>query len=431
MTAEIAIMNRHGIALAADSAITINFPEGADGEFRGSKVFAANKLFMLSKYFPVGIMVYGNAAILGVPWELIIKEYRKKHLGSRSFPHLADYQADFLNYLNGNQFYFTEELQSEFVLITLDAQMDTVLNELNPAMMQLIREQKVNPDNYSKAAVTVFEEKLIQKVSSLEKERDIEGFHIEEAAFYEKYAIAIDGVTEAVVGCFQENYQPSENVLSNIKRVAYLSVTKDTFGTNFDTSGVVIAGYGEDEIYPSLIACDIEGVFDNKLKFLITNDDRESRSAVIVPFAQADEIAMFMDGVSPDYKRMVDRFVYRVFMDKLPELGVELYKEYVQHTTHAAQKYGSGPILDAVQSLPVSELALMAQTLINLTSFKRRVTPDQETVGGPIDVAVITRGDGFIWMERKHYFEAGKNPHFLKNYYRGDGHDASAKSHHN
>ena len=54
-----------------------------------------------------------------------------------------------------------------------------------------------------------------------------------------------------------------------------------------------------------------------------------------------------------------------------------------------------------------------------LTSFRRHVTPDAETVGGPIDVAVISRGDGFIWIKRKHYFQPELNQHFFANYFRG------------
>lgn len=70
--------------------------------------------------------------------------------------------------------------------------------------------------------------------------------------------------------------------------------------------------------------------------------------------------------------------------------------------------------------LPKDELAAMAESLVNLASFKRRVTDEEETVGGPIDVAVISRGDGFIWIKRKHYFEPGLNPQFLANYYRSE-----------
>ena len=76
MTAEVVIMNRSAIALAADSAVTI-------GLGRDRKIYnTVNKLFMLSKYHPVGVMLYGNAALMGVPWEVIVKLYRHK-LGSR------------------------------------------------------------------------------------------------------------------------------------------------------------------------------------------------------------------------------------------------------------------------------------------------------------------------------------------------------------
>ena len=59
----------------------------------------------------------------------------------------------------------------------------------------------------------------------------------------------------------------------------------------------------------------------------------------------------------------------------------------------------------------------MSEALVNLTSFKRHVTKQAETVGGPIDVAVISRGDGLIWIKRKHYFSRDLNQHFLSNYY--------------
>jgi hypothetical protein len=78
MTAEIAIMNREAIALASDSAVTMT------GE-REQKIFSsANKLFALSKYHPVGIMIYGNANFMDVPWKTIIKVYRNE-LGKKKF----------------------------------------------------------------------------------------------------------------------------------------------------------------------------------------------------------------------------------------------------------------------------------------------------------------------------------------------------------
>jgi hypothetical protein len=75
------------------------------------------------------------------------------------------------------------------------------------------------------------------------------------------------------------------------------------------------------------------------------------------------------------------------------------------------------PILNTIGVLPLDELASMAESLVNLTSFKQRVSLEAETVGGPIDVAVISKGDGFIWIKRTRYFDSERNPHFFKNYY--------------
>jgi hypothetical protein len=67
MTCEVAVMNKHGIALAADSAVTL----GA-----GEKIYhGAEKLFQLSPSTSIGVMTYGNADLMGVPWEIVIKSY--------------------------------------------------------------------------------------------------------------------------------------------------------------------------------------------------------------------------------------------------------------------------------------------------------------------------------------------------------------------
>ncbi|MBI4765953.1 MAG: hypothetical protein HY787_15355 [Deltaproteobacteria bacterium] len=86
MTAEIAIMNKTAVALAADSAVTI----GQDKIFN-----SVNKLFTLSKYHPIGVMIYGSATFMGVPWESIIKRYRSD-LKQKKYSTLKEYADDFM-----------------------------------------------------------------------------------------------------------------------------------------------------------------------------------------------------------------------------------------------------------------------------------------------------------------------------------------------
>ena len=71
------------------------------------------------------------------------------------------------------------------------------------------------------------------------------------------------------------------------------------------------------------------------------------------------------------------------------------------------------PLRRVVSMLPVDELASLAETFVSIESLKERHTRPTETVSGPIDVAVMTKGDGFIWIKRKHYFDPKLNPRFV------------------
>ena len=62
-----------------------------------------------------------------------------------------------------------------------------------------------------------------------------------------------------------------------------------------------------------------------------------------------------------------------------------------------------------IDSMPKEELALIAETLVNITSFKGKISFAMETVGGPIDVLLITKGDGPVWVKRKNYFNPDIN----------------------
>ncbi len=70
------------------------------------------------------------------------------------------------------------------------------------------------------------------------------------------------------------------------------------------------------------------------------------------------------------------------------------------------------PILQSIESMPNEEIAEMCESLIRITSLKRKISSDLESVGGPIDVAIISKGDGFIWKKNKNYINTELNPQF-------------------
>ena len=94
MSAGICILNKNAIAMAADSAVTI----GHHAAIHNS----ANKLFSLSRYEPIGVIIYANASFMEIPMEIIIKQY-KATLGNQSFPSLEEYVDDFIAFMENNQ----------------------------------------------------------------------------------------------------------------------------------------------------------------------------------------------------------------------------------------------------------------------------------------------------------------------------------------
>ena len=72
MTAEIVIMNKEAVALAADSAVSLVTGPAENPQ----KIFtSANKIFRLSNNHTVAFMIFNNAAFLGIPWEPLITRF--------------------------------------------------------------------------------------------------------------------------------------------------------------------------------------------------------------------------------------------------------------------------------------------------------------------------------------------------------------------
>ena len=91
VTAEIAIINKSAVALAADSAVTIS------AGLKEEKIFdSADKLFELCDHNPIGIMIYNGMSFAQTPIPSLIKLFRseKKH-----FDTVEKAAEAFLNYL--------------------------------------------------------------------------------------------------------------------------------------------------------------------------------------------------------------------------------------------------------------------------------------------------------------------------------------------
>lgn len=132
MTAEVAVMNKQAIALAADSAVTFR-------DEMGQKIFtSASKIFTLSKYHPVGVMVYGSASIMGTPWETVIKTYRSQ-LKQKAFKTISDYAQDFLSFLTEEKLLFSAQEEEWYVRDSIYSYFAHIIEEIDEELKEIIK----------------------------------------------------------------------------------------------------------------------------------------------------------------------------------------------------------------------------------------------------------------------------------------------------
>lgn len=430
MTAEIAIMNKEAIALASDSAVTMIGKSGP-------KIFtSANKLFALSKYHPVGIMVYGSAIFMGVPWETIIKVYRNK-LGKKKFETLKEYAKGFIEFLDNGNPLFPDSVQEEYLRVSIYSYFGLIKHAITEKVDSSMHEKGEIPDEAIKRIVSeVIKEHYeiwgkTANIPSIPKSYN--------KNIIDKYEKIIEKAVEEVF----EKLPISKSHSNQLKKIAASLFSKFPEGIQQkDISGVVIAGFGENDTFPSLESFESEVIVNNKLKYKENISDKIDfkTSASIIAFAQREMVFTFMEGIDPDLQSHMEGYLSQIF-EKYPEIIVDniergddnekrllegklkevsnkILKDYQEGVRTYRRKNYVDPVIRVVATLPKDELAAMAEALVNLTSFKRKVAMETETVGGPIDVAVISKGDGFIWIKRKHYFKAELNPQFFANYYK-------------
>lgn len=403
MTAIIGVMNKHAVAIAADSAVTLG---------GGRKVLnSANKLFALSKHHPVAIAIYGNAELVGTPWEIIIKEYRK-NLKDKSFDHVSDYVDDFFDFIRHKQYYCFDS--------------NDALNQIKQFILGFCNDLCQNFGNNPTQLTQVF----INFCNNTQSDY-LEGFSDDTAVFIH------NNLSHELDACIQRLRLSGLTIdYSNAKQMLVNSLTKGI--PLVVSSGLVFTGYGEEEIYPSVFSCEVGFIINGVLSIIRGNPVHISNAnnASICPFAQTDVMHTILRGISPQVQsiyadslaRTIQSFTNQLadaintnntqLAQQIRGISVEPFiQTFVNLSQQAQANHYTAPFVNSVASLEKEDLSDFAESLITLTSLKRKVSPDQETVGGPVDVMVISKGDGIIWMKRKHYFDAEKNHHFFSNYF--------------
>lgn len=427
MTAEVAILNKSSVSLAADSAITIS-----NGDTSYKTFESGDKLFELSLSQPIGIMFYGNGQFYGLPIANIIRDFRSQ---KKVYLKVEDAALDFLKFL----FETAKSAPDEIITGEYHSRLYPILSEITnnvrerlyDVFFEKMREAKEPNIDIDSLRSELFDREILELTESL-KDRFDNAFFVGGA---EPKSVPVKICREMKDRLNETDTFVTEASFELFREFILLLIQREILSISL--MGIVVAGFGEDEKLPSLYACQIDGFFGNRLKYAKSEQcdiHRTGRTAAIYSFAQKDMMDRFLYGFDDETKNSVQQFtkssIDEIFELILSKIEDDDLRSKLELTTSAAKQAfnkklqqdcfsaiteaGRREIEDMIRFMPKPELAQMAESLINLTSMKRRVSKGMETVGGPVDVAVISKSEGFVWVKRKHYFPAKLNARYFE-----------------
>jgi len=410
MTSLVVLMNNQAAAVAADTAVTIS-----DGFGKTRTRTGVKKLFRLSEDKPVSIMIYGGAEIMGMSWGPIITQFRRE-FGGRSFDTVAQYADHFLSYLDSYDAIFSEDIQKRYYLFYLRTIYDWVIYTAN----KIAERERANPSpngpRTPKQFVDLAAGYVLNDVTLYPDDEEravLDGF---DGGFAKRLAQAYGADIRQVVDESFDGIDVSAQARRTLEELAFEAVKRDFFPEFFPHTGLVFTGYGDKQLRPEMVSHDVGIAVLGRLrhKARAHRQVSEQDPVVVAPFAQDQMIHTFLTGMDEQLRHfLLDQTVELAIgirdttLASVPNLSNKQMREIREN------KYGdeeivalirnffgtledyqyaihTHPILTAVEALPEGDLAETAESLVQLNAFQQKVSNDLETVGGDIDVAVMT-----------------------------------------
>lgn len=430
MTSEVVVANRLGIAIAADSAVT--FTNGSASQ--ATYATGANKIFQLAESEAVAVMIYSNANLNRVPWEVILKTYRRE-LAKNSFSTLVEYADDLIDFLNQRTpRLLPSEVRAHATRLGAQDAVVTALAHVmgaRPALYESATPQHDLLQAWDEAVLEVEADIAARPVDALLDSADLP---VTEAALATELG-------QEILGFIDRRFPYLLSFPIDAERLARLGINflfKRPEVVLNSYSGLVVAGYGSDEYMPGFCERHVYGFIGTRVFWRLQPGravNFTDTNSLIEPFARKSMIETFTQGASPE----VWKFVREAFVKHAENVGSHaaaasgvaldpaalsqaIQNELKSFTeTWGFSVFGAhlAPLLSVVAGLALEELAELAETLVMLESLKEKVTSRTQGVGGPIDVALITKAEGLVWIKRKHYFKSELNQRYLNRLHRG------------
>lgn len=428
MTCEVAVANKLAIALAADSAVT--FSGGGSQQTYAS---GANKIFQLANSEPVAVMIYNGASISGVSWEVILKAYRSE-VANGGYKRLPEYATNLINFLNTCSIDLIPPRQK------FESEINFYILGLQYVVRKVIGQFPIiaSPDTDQDTVKNLWKAGLNHFINTANNANFCMGLEQNDYDLvFNNPENIIEKIISIVPVILKNDVTENFSTLVNHQDLAVAGIIAAfKYGDKFPArpyTGVVIAGFGQDDYLPGYRDFKFYGFLGGKIFYSIGGErtvDHNGNGSIIEAFARRSMVETFTQGASPEVWTAVssafENYAAKVCIDAanksnaiidpaiIREAISEHSRDFNKNWTYAVFDGHLKPLYRVVTGLSVEELAELAETLVLLESLKEKVTQRTQSVGGPIDVAVITKAEGLVWIKRKMYFDPAINQRYFR-----------------
>lgn len=422
MTAVVGILNKRGAAIAADSAVTRKRSQNGMQKITNN----GNKMIRLYDSLPISVMMTGNADFLGTPWDVIARRYRQRHKDVRPYT-VEDAARGFFDYIRSNFVFWSEERSNTFLWRLTEKMFNEVVARIHYDEKERRGAELRRPAAFRKAFIRISKKMAAHNLKGEQCPQFVdysaEAFRVDAKDVLDRFIKEMDSANR---NGFSESCYPS-TILESV-RPAFEDLLHSVISTRYYIENVsatlVFTGFGEKQEYPSLVSANVTEGFAGRMSYSIRKEDvvciSDQRPVAICPFAQTDVIVSLLQGMHSGWRAKADSRLSNLtkpvigpvfsdisdwdFFEKLKEVKKDdLYKEFdrnIMRLSRASQRGWE----KSLEKSDLQAMASLADSLIDLTAFHRILTFEEEGVGGLVDLAVISKDEGFTWLRRKSWY---------------------------
>jgi hypothetical protein len=401
MTSQLILLNGFGVAVASDSVVTMG---GTQRTYD-----TAEKVIPLSFPHRMAVLHSGSVRLHGLPYSVLVAEWAST-LGEVPLRSVDQYRSSFISWLESNHQWFSKEVEFNDFL----KQLGDAYSKLRKMMLSAATDEEDDREVEIKVldAITAWRDDL-REYDAFDSASDswVETiWRLRESEIRERFEYWFDDVVR------------SEEIDEVLLDYTKCFIRQGQFSNR---ATLAFVGYGREEILPAWANVLVAAFLEAELLFIqgesLNGDPTSSPHWGICPLGQQSAINLFLRGTEQGSINRARRAAHRVveasrqaLLENVPDssasatikenfekMQLEIQSSIDEEVWDYSNEEFVQPLRQAISALPVADLAAVAKSLVELQALRQTTTAELGTVGGPIDVATISRDEGFRWIRHK------------------------------